>query len=172
MAVFYSIIRLWHDNLLKDLIIHMPFIDYLTCGNWSQGIQEWTRQVGLQLRGLWKSGCEDRIWGLMGLGPGDWVVEKKDASPGLGPERKIRKCSKDADVSAKTQRRSRSKMNQWGLWAKARASQEEGRQPRAGEWEGDIFEEQKDILQSCNTECDGGKIKARDVLGAMLDILT
>lgn len=48
----------------------------------------------------------------MGLGPGNWVVEKKHASPRLGPERKVRKCSKDADVSAKTQSRSRSKMNQ------------------------------------------------------------
>ena len=63
-------------------------------------------------------------------------------------------------------------MNQWGLWAKARASQEGGQQPRAGEWKNDIFEEQKDVLQSWNTECDGGKIKARDVLGTMLDILT
>lgn len=48
----------------------------------------------------------------MGLGPGDWVVENKDASPRLGPERKVRKYSQDADVSAKTQRRSSSKMNQ------------------------------------------------------------
>lgn len=48
----------------------------------------------------------------MGLGSGDWVVEKKDASPRLGPERKVRKCSEDTEVSAKTQRRSSSKMNQ------------------------------------------------------------
>lgn len=57
--------------------------------------------MGLQLRGLWKSGYENRIWALMGLGSGDWVVEKKDASPRLGPERKVRKCSEDVDVSAR-----------------------------------------------------------------------
>ena len=34
---------------------------------------------------------------------GDWVVEKRGASLRLGPGRKVRKCSKDADVSTKTE---------------------------------------------------------------------
>lgn len=36
----------------------------------------------------------------------------------------------------------------------------------AGEREGGICEEQKDVLQSCDTECDGRTVKAGDSVGA------
>ena len=42
----------------------------------------------------------------------------------------------------------------------------ENQQHEAGEREGGISEEQKEVLQSCDTECDGRTIKAGDIIGA------
>lgn len=76
----------------------MPFIDFLSVAANPKGSRSEQDRWGSGSWGLWNNGCED----VAGLGFGEWVVGKGGSSPGLGATRKVRTCSKGADVSTET----------------------------------------------------------------------
>lgn len=165
MAVFYSIIRMWH-YVLKRLnhshaIYWLPVLWQLITR--APGVNKTGRALALGAYGIAGVKIWPRLWwscvGVIG-----WLRRGKPQWDwGLG--------GKSGSVPRMLMFQARPEGEATARWISEGCGQRKDppgkREPTAwGRGEGGMFEEQKDILQSCDTECDGRTVKAGDIVGA------